>query len=415
MSFLNILVVGFVLAFFIGSVALFIRRFQANKAKIRKIGVEDNPTLKYELERELKLKREEELKKLQSGDKDTIMEVIDRLFKSSKLAGLIKSKNFNLYNQKNIAFIINLTPKEELVDDKKEITLKNGEVYTQNKHYLAVNKEYSEKVFLSGFKVVEEVFNTIPTIYKMYISVYETVDSLQKCILSFEVNRDQYNAISHKNNIMEKLDFFKAKHNYDQKNYIFNEVEPVNTPSGEISLEKTMATKANSNTSFYGTMATSDSSIISLKNESVVNNNPLNATSQTKISDLNGSIMLNKTMLDIPSLDTFEENEDLSDFEIKVASFFDKCGYQFIKEEVDDLNTYKYVKKNDSNILVGIYDDYEVVKDDFLKKLYHKMIKENIEKGIFITSSSFSLDCVTYASVNEIEIYDFDKIKKLVN
>jgi hypothetical protein len=415
MSFLNILVVGFVLAFFIGSVALFIRRFQANKAKIRKIGVEDNPTLKYELERELKLKKEEELKKLQSGDKETIMEVIDRLFKSSKLAGLIKSKNFNLYNQKTIAFIVNLTPKEELVDDKKEITLKNGEVYTQNKHYLAVNKEYGEKVFLSSFKVVEEVFNAIPTIYKMYISVYETVDSLQKCIVSFEVNRDQYNAIGHKNNIMDKLDFFQAKHNYDQKNYIFNEVEPVNTPSGEISLEKTMATKAASNTSFYGTMAVSDSSIINLKNESVINDNNLKATAQTKISDLNGSIMLNKTMLDIPSLDTFDNNEDLSDFEIQIVRFFEKYDYQFIKEEVDDLNTYKYVKKNDSTILVGIYDDYEVVKDEFLKKLYHKMIKENIEKGIFITSSSFSLDCVTYASVNQIEIYDFDKIKKLVS
>ena len=49
-----------------------------------------------------------ELKKLESGDVRTINEVIERIFKSSKLAALVKTRNYKLYNPKNISLIINL-------------------------------------------------------------------------------------------------------------------------------------------------------------------------------------------------------------------------------------------------------------------------------------------------------------------
>jgi hypothetical protein len=75
------------------------------------------------LEDELRQKKEKELKKLEAGDLNTINEVLERIFKSSKLVALIKNRNYKLYNTKNISITANLSGKDELIDSKKEIVL----------------------------------------------------------------------------------------------------------------------------------------------------------------------------------------------------------------------------------------------------------------------------------------------------
>ncbi len=386
-----------------------------NKDMLKSISKENTHKLQKDLEDELKIKKEDEQKKLDLGDRNTTLEVIERLFKSSKLTGWIKSKNYQLYNQKNLYIIINMSGKDDLISSKKDVVLKNGEIYIQNKHYLAIKKEYSEKVFMCAFKVVEEFFNTIPTLYKIYISIYTTEEEKdeQICVLSMEANKDQYNAIKDKStNIIEKVDFFQANYSYDTKTYDFKEIEPVATPVGEASLEKTMATKVNANTSFYGnTVISTNSESISLKNDIIQHNNSKIST-ETKISSLSGSMMLNKSQLNINDFSPAK-----SDFEQSIEIFFTKSGFKIISEEKIGNNKIIKAKKSlDEKIyLINVLDSNDTVKEENLKTLFFKSIKENIEKTIFISSGAFALDSVNYANVNSIEIFDKEKLNKLVS
>jgi hypothetical protein len=421
MKFINFLVLGGMLAFFFVSVAFFVKRYLDNKDKINSITKENSHELKRSLEDELREKKEKELKKLESGDVRTINEVIERIFKSSKLAALVKTRNYKLYNPKNISLIINLSGKEDLVDSKKEIVLKSGEVYTQNKHYVAIKKEYSEKVFMSAYKIIEEVFNSIPTIYKIYISLYLTEEESDKqiCVLSFEVNRDQFRTVQNTNqNFKEKLDVFTPIYDYDMRNYTLSEIQPISTSSGEISLEKTMSMKANSDTTFYGGTVINKGESVNLKNESInIDNSTI--SSNTKISSLNSSsIMLDKTQLGLDKIikESEKKNEEESDFDSSIIKFFKNSGLVNINEE-NVSSSFKIVKSLKSaekkQYLVGINYEDKVIKEDDLKSLFFKAIKDNIEKTIFITNSSFALDAVTYANVNSIEIFDKEKMDKI--
>lgn len=424
MNFINVLILGSVILFFLISIAFFIKRYLDNKEKFKSINQENTHELKRSLEDELKKKKEEELKKLESGDTKTINEVIERLFKSSKLGGWVKSQNYKLYNPKNISLVVNLSGKEELVNTKKEITLKSGEVYTQNKHYIAVKKEYSEKVFMSAYKIIEEIFTAIPTIYKVYLSLYLTEEESEKqyCVLSFVANRDQFRAISTKNNsVMEKIDSFSPTYDYDAKNYDFKEIEPISTPSGEVSLEKTMAMKASSNTTFFGgTVINPNQEVVSLKNEYTAPDNS-KVSSDTKISSLSGSLSLDRTQLGLEEIFNVKEPEQVIESEDKSESEIDKflriSGFKTISEENDNnLKIIKAVKSSEhKNYLIAINSENKIIKEDDLKSLFFKAIKDNIEKTVYITNGSFALDSVTYANVNNIELFDIEKINKLIN
>ncbi|MFN8576216.1 MAG: hypothetical protein U0354_05115 [Candidatus Sericytochromatia bacterium] len=424
MKFINFLVLGGMLAFFLISIAFFVKRYLDNKDKISKINREGSNELQRSLEDELRQKKEKELKKLESGDLNTINEVLERIFKSSKLVALIKNRNYKLYNIKNISITVNLSGKDELIDSKKEIVLKTGEVYTQNKHYMAIKKEYSEKVFLSAYRIIEEVFNSVPTIFKVYISLYLTEEESDKqtCVLSFEVNRDQYKITQSDNkSFKDKIDTFSPVYDYDIKNYHFNEIEPVSTPEGEISLEKTMATKASTNTTFYGGSIINDGESINLKKDvSSIDNSKID--SNTKISSLNNSsIMLYKAQLGLDKIINESENNssidnnDLS-FDSSILKLFKNYGLVNINEEIID-NDFRIIKalKSSENkyYLVGVNTEKKVIKEDDLKSLFFKAIKDTIDRIIFITNSSFALDAVTYANVNSIEIFDEEKMNKI--
>lgn len=420
MKFFNFIIVGAILTFFLVSLGFFVKRYMDNKDKLEKINDKTGSlALQKSLEEELKQKKEEELKKLEAGDRNAINEVIERLFKSSKLGGWVKSKSYQLYNTKTISLIINLSGKEELVNTKKEIVLKSGEVYTQNKHYIAVKKEYSEKVFISGVKIVEELFNTLPLLYKIYISLYLTEEESDKqdCVLSFEVNKDQFRASKNIQNSIEKVDSFSAIYDYDSKNYVFKEIEPVKTPMGEASLEKTMSMKANADTTFFGgSVVNSNSEPVSMKNEYLSDDNS-KISSDTKISNLNGSMMLNKTQLGLDQLINDDRNfEDKSEFDLTTDKFLSISGFKVISEEsIDNLKIIKALKTPEEKIyLIAVNKENKIIKEDDLKSLFFKSIKDNIEKSVFITESSYALDSVTYAGVNGIELYDKEKINKLI-
>lgn len=422
MKLFNFVILGSVLAFFLVSLAFFIKRYIDNKDKLNKINDKASTiALQKSLEDELRAKKEEETKKLEAGNIATINEVIERLFRSSKLGGWVKSKTYNLYNPKTLSLVVNLSGKDELVNSKKEIVLKSGEIYTQNKHYIAVKKEYSEKVFVSALKIIEELFNSLPTLYNIYLSIYLTEEESDKqlCVLSLEANRDQFRTLKESSNPVEKIETFSPIYNYDSKNYEFKEIEPIKTPSGEISLEKTMSMKASTNTTFLGnTVISNDSEQINIKSDYLAPDNS-KISSNTKISDLNGSIILDKSQLGIdkiiyPSDETVKS--DKTDFDLLVDKFFINSNFKIIREEkVNDLKIIKVLDSNNQKpYLIAVSQENKIIKEDDLKSLFFKAIKDNIDKSVFITNSSFALDSVTYAGVNSIELYDQEKLNKIV-
>jgi hypothetical protein len=438
MNVLNILVVSSVIIFIIISLVVLAKRYKENKEKLDRISSENTLELKKSLEEEVRQKREEELKRLEAGDKATITEVLDRLFKSSRLAGWVKSKTFNLHNSKSISIIVYVSGREELVNTQKEITLKTGEVYKQNKHYLAVKKEYSEKVFQCAYKILEEAFTNIPTLYKIYISEYISITDDEKdnpvCVLSMEANKDQFRSVMDKNsnNPLERISMFNAKYNYDGKNYDFQEVDPVETPAGETSLEKTMATKASANTSFYGsTIVDPASGPISMKKEAIQPDNT-NLGSETKIANLSGgSIHLDKSALNLEELFFPVEKPPEEDFEIVmnktmnvtdnfdvlVQTFMTQKEFKIISEEATDNDEVSIlaIGPTKETYIINISKSVTNTREENLKALVSKIISKNVMHGIYITNGAFGLDSVQYAAINSIELYDKEKLSKTVN
>lgn len=433
MEAIYIILIACVMIFIGISLFIFFKRYKEHKDKLEKISIESVGGLKSDIEEEIRKKREDELKRLESGDIKTIREIIDRTFKSSKLSGWVRSQNYKLYNSKNLSLIVNISGKEELVNTKKEIVLKSGEVYTQNKHYLAVKREYSEKVFQCAYKVVEEVFTNIPTLYKIYLSEYinhEETDS-PVCVLSLTVSRDQYRTVKDDNkDIKAKLDYFGAIYDYNAKDYDFSEVEPVSTPSGEMSLEKTMASKASSSTVLYGnTVLNPGEEPKQIKNNQQ-EKKPESIDSNTKISDLNGSVMFDKSMLNIDAFDQkrdenldktmiLNQNTDTSinessDFQEILKSFFGRENYKSLKEE-SLANAYNCILASSPDkkiFLIMVSESTEIIKEESIKILLKKLDTDNIENGIFITNGGFGLDAVSLATANNILLYDKEKLLK---
>ncbi|MFN8673235.1 MAG: hypothetical protein U0457_14285 [Candidatus Sericytochromatia bacterium] len=386
MNIIGVFIFAIVIGFIALSFYLLIKRFKQHKSSLENINKIESFTLKEELEQQLKQKKEDELKKLETGNIDVIKEVIDRIFKSSKLAGFIKEQSYILYDKSKISVNINLTDKEDIVDSKKQITLKNGELYTQNKHYLSINKEYSEKAFICAYKVLEELFTNIPTIFKVYLNIKITnqEDNQDITVVSLEGTLDDYKSIKNKNlDFLHKLDAFKAKYNYDQKLYQLFEIEPL-----ESSFAKINVVNINNNTTEL--LATSSN------------------INDIKISDIkNASIMLTHSNLE-------ELNKNVS--VDKIDLFLDKLGLNVIHKTIleNNLLEIKAIDKTNNEILINYSKEQNIIKEDSLKELFFKAIKSNITKYMFLSEGSFSLDAVNYSNVNNIEIYDSEKIAKIL-
>lgn len=413
MNVFNILIVFAVLGFLFFSIFLFIKRYKENNHKIANIANDNSHQLKASLEEELRRKKDLELQRLKSGDINIINEVIERIFKSSKFVAWVKDKNYNISNQgKNIYLSLTLYESEEIISKTKEVVLKDGQVYTQNKHELAIRKEYSEKIFNCVYKTIEEIFNNIPTVYKICVNEYIIVeDEYKKLILSVLVNRDQYNTVKDNNiSVIEKLDYFKPNYIFDKKDFTFDEIEKEDLPS-EFSIQKTMSLKVDKNTTFYGNSVSVNNETINLKkadDTQIINN----ISSDTKISDLSGSIILDKTLiLNKGDITQLEDNN------MSIENIINKLNYLIIeKEELNNGDkSFKVRDGNQNIILINFNEDQDkVIKEQNIRFLLGKMISEAIEKGIFITYSNFGLDAFEFASKNNIELFDHEKIKKII-
>lgn len=351
-KFLGTSIIIFILVFLFVAFGLFIKRFIDNKEKLKKINSTESELLKNELETKLLKKKEEEQVRLLAGDATLLLEIIDRIFKSSKVSALVKDKDFKLLELSTLFFNIKLHPMEELVSTTKEITLKNGEVYRQNKHLITVKKEYAEKVFLSSYKVIEEVFSNIPTINNISVNTYlEEESSIYKCVLSVTCDRDSFEKSKSKNLYNEKLDVMLIDYKYDFKDHSFEEVSPI-----EFDSTLPNSIKPNEN--------------IDLKDKS--------------FSKL---------------VEQFLESKNIKNY--------------LIDNSKDNLSL--FICNEPQKIIVAISDDSSIIHEEDLKFVYHRLIKDEFEKVIFLSNGSFSLDAVTYASVNKIDIIDKSKLEKMFN
>lgn len=414
---IGIILVGSVILFIGVAFFFFLKRFTENKDKLKKISQDNVIKISDHLDEELKKKKDEETKKLEDGNLDTIREVIERTLKSSKIVGFIKDQKYNLNDNSKISFLINLSEKDDMVQAQKEITLKNGEILTQNKHYLVIKKEYADKVFLCAYKIIEEVYNTIPTMFRIWVNIHtrdENEEDKNICVLSLEATRDDYKSVKNKNiPVIQKIDSFNAKYKYDAKNYDLFEIEPLEMPKNIFSLEKTMATKVTSNTSFFGNTV-----IESNKNRSALPNTLASEASSTpkidtttKIESIKNSFV-KMTQQDLGNIIT-NQDENISD----IDKILNKYEFNLIKKEELNTNIFEITAcdTNNTNVLINYSKIENIVKEDKLKELFFKAIKQNINKYIYISAGSFSLDAVNYASVNGIEILDSEKLNKILS
>lgn len=400
---IGIMLIGSVLLFVGIAFFFFLKRFTENKDKIKKISQDNVIKLSDNLDEELKKKKDEETLKLEEGNTDTIREVVERVLKSSKIVGFIKDQTYNLHDKTKISFLINMSGKDDMVEAKKHIILKNGEILTQNKHYLVIKKEYSEKVFLCAYKIIEEMYNIIPTVFRIWVNIHisdENDENKSVCVLSVEATRDDYKSVKNRNiSVIQKIDTFNAKYNYDTKNYDLFEIDPIATPKNVLSLEKTMATKATTSTSFFG-----NGLIDSDGNKSEIDNN-------TKIETIkNASIQM--TQQDLGNI-LLKHEENTSD----IDKILNKYEFNLVKKEELNPNIFEIIAcdKNNTNVLINYSKIENIVKEDKLKELFFKAIKQNITKYIYISTGSFSLDAVNYANVNGIEILDGEKLNKILS
>lgn len=394
-----------VVLIFVGvAIFFFIKRFQENKDKISNISKEDYVSLKEDLEVELKVKKEKELKELEKGDLSVIKEVIERLFKSSKLTSFVKSKNFILYDKSKVSITITLSDQEDIIDSEKQITLKNGDLYTQKKHYLAIKKEYSEKTFICAYKTIEEIYNSIPTIFRIYLNIKlskkDDETETEVYVLSLDLTRDDYNSVKdQKLDFTQKIDTFKNKYNFDIRLYELFEIEPLEMDAKIFSLEKSMNTKVSQNTTFIGS-STVDSNI----EEKVIDSN-------TKISDVkNFSLMMNNNIL-------LNKNESGNLEKEEIAGFLNKKDLNLVKSDVlqNEIIEIIAVNKDNKEILINYSKNTNIIREEELKEMFFKAIKKNISIYMFLSKGSFSLSAVNYADVNNIEIFDTEKINKILS
>ncbi|MEK7433417.1 MAG: hypothetical protein AABZ74_09820 [Cyanobacteriota bacterium] len=390
---------------FIGvSIFLFIKRLNENKDKISNISKQDYVSLKEDLEVELKIKKEKELKELEKGDLSVIKEVIDRIFKSSKLAGFIKTQNFILYDKSKVSITINLADQEDIIDSEKQITLKNGEVYTQKKHFLAIKKEYSEKTFICAYKAIEEIYNSIPTIFRIYLNIKlskkDETDEKNIYVLSLDITKDDYNSVKNKKlEHIQKIDTFKNKYNYDLKLYELFEIEPLEMDEKIFSLEKSMNSKVSQSTVFIGSSTIDDN-----EKEKIVDSN-------TKISDLkNFSLMMNNNII-------VKENNSINLEKDEITLFLNKKDFNLVRSEIleNEIVEIVAIDKNNKEILINYSKNSNIIKEEELKEMFFKAIKKNISIYMFLSKGSFSLSAVNYADVNNIEIFDTEKINKILS
>jgi hypothetical protein len=166
---------------------------------------------------------EKKSRKIEEWDSKKILEYLNQLLDGQKFSIWVKSREIKISNDFSIDFIINFMEMTEFISPTQEITLKNGKKYTQNKHELAMKKEYSEKVFLCPNNLIEELFEKIIKLQQVNIKIYF---SGNYPVLEVKANREQFMLLknSKTENILDRLKFFNLYYDFDSKNFEFKNI-----------------------------------------------------------------------------------------------------------------------------------------------------------------------------------------------
>jgi hypothetical protein len=167
---------------------------------------------------------ESKLKNIDEWNIGYIETFIRDLFSMKLYLNWVREKQFTISENNEIYLKIYFTDKDKLIDKTQEITLKNGKKYTQKKHDLLINKEYSEQLFSFTDSITEDLFEKISKLNNLKIQLF-LFDSGTN-ILDIEVSRDMYNQQKAKKLVdsKEKLNLYTAKYNFDAKNYEFSPI-----------------------------------------------------------------------------------------------------------------------------------------------------------------------------------------------
>jgi hypothetical protein len=166
---------------------------------------------------------EKKARKIEEWDNHKILAYLNQTLDSNRFSVWLKSREITIGNEPEIYLRLNFMEMNELISPTQEITLKDGKKYTQNKHELAIKKEYSEKVFLCANNLIEDLFEKIIKLTSLRIRIYFPEN---RCILEMQATREQFFSLknSKTENILERLRFFNLIYDFDNKNFEFKEI-----------------------------------------------------------------------------------------------------------------------------------------------------------------------------------------------
>jgi hypothetical protein len=210
--------INFALIIF-GSIGMYL-----DKNLIEKIDAKDGGTT---LQMTQAILEEKKARKIVEWDNNLILEYINQTLEGNKFIIWVKDKKISFGNGFDIYISLNFSLSDELISPTQEITLKDGKKFTQKKHDLAIKKEYSEKVFICGNNLIEDLFEKIIKLEKIGITIFLPENDI--CVLNILATREQYLKLRDNKvvNIFERLKYFSSNYDFDHKNFIFSEIKPV--------------------------------------------------------------------------------------------------------------------------------------------------------------------------------------------
>ncbi|KKS41684.1 MAG: Restriction endonuclease [Candidatus Gottesmanbacteria bacterium GW2011_GWB1_43_11] len=313
---------------------------------------------------ELKEKRNVAIDKIKKGDEEALTKLFLYIFnesikfKSNFNASIAINAKLKINNPQALTVNINLPPKDFIPKNKYKI-LKSGEKSYSEKSRTQINEEYKDLITLICYRILHALISYLPSIHKIYLNGYaETIHKTKghrfnACLLSCVVDIDEYDQIIVENLEPEAiLSNFNLRFNYD-RDYEISETTP------------------------------------HLYDESVVDR-----------------------LIDLDTINPFT-------FEELISSLLNKMGLVAVTTQHSYDGGIDVIAENSNPIIGGRFviqcKRYQnVVPVDIIRDLYGAMTHERASKGILITTSDFSNECVKFAQGKPIELINRKKLTQLL-
>lgn len=334
------------------------------------------PTLDFYLDYFRKEKRTNTLiKLLESGDIKTIANCIENLFKKKRVAinipniigtpgnlfSIAISANLHVFSPSILNIDINLPPKSVVPTTTKQ-KVKSGKELELRKAEIIIDQQYKDSILIAFASIIHNIISVVPTLNTIYASGYVSKINqkgyeYQACIITAVIDINTYDELIIGNLTAETI-LLNFPHRFKlDKNLEFEEVNPYKY--NEISRE------------------------------------------------------MQESLIDLDLIDPLE-------FEKLIANLLRKIGIESRTTSVTNDGGIDIIGIDERSISGGKYiiqckRHKETISVRDIRDLYGVVTHERANKGIFITTSDYSSECLKFADGKPLELINRKKLTELLN